>query len=98
MLLEVSDALSPFCSFGGDSGLHNQKWMREIRVNQSGSVALSAEEVRGPPQRKLLMTNMLLTRLAYYEPGGCGFESCRARQQVKGLGLFGLTHFSYGVA
>ena len=31
----------------GDSGLRNQEWMREIRVNQSGSVALSAEEVRG---------------------------------------------------
>jgi len=26
--------------------------VRENRVNQSGSVALSAEEVRGPPQRK----------------------------------------------
>jgi hypothetical protein len=28
------------------------KSSRENRVNQSGSVALSAEEVRGPPQRK----------------------------------------------
>jgi hypothetical protein len=38
----------------------------EIRVNQSGSVALSAEEVRGPPQRKWLIKVALLTQ--GYEP------------------------------
>jgi hypothetical protein len=51
----------------------------EIRVNQSGSVALSAEEVRGPPQRKWLIIMALLTQKPDYEPGGRGFKSCRAR-------------------
>jgi hypothetical protein len=52
----------------------------EIRVNQSDSVALSAEEVRGPPQRKWLIIMALLTQRKSYEPGGRGFKSCRARQ------------------
>jgi len=42
----------------------------EIRVNQSGSVALSAEEVRGPPQRKWLIMVALLTQRKSYELGG----------------------------
>ena len=57
--------------------------MRENRVNQSGSVALSAEEVRGPPQRNSLIIMALLTQ--DYEPGGRGFKSCRARQIIKYL-------------
>jgi len=57
---------------------------RENRVIQSGSVALSAEEVRGPPQRKWLIIVALLTQAASYEPGGRGFKSCRARQYSKG--------------
>ena len=58
---------------------------RENRVNQSGSVALSAEGVRGPPQRKGLIIMALLTQGASYEPGGRGFKSCRARRIIKGL-------------
>jgi hypothetical protein len=34
---------------------------RENRVNQSGSVALSAEEVRGPPQRNTLINSAIST-------------------------------------
>jgi hypothetical protein len=38
-------------------------WCREVvrenRVNQSGSVALSAEEVRGPPQRNTLINSAI---------------------------------------
>ena len=43
---------------------------RENRVNQSGSVALSTEAVRGPPWRNLLIIMALLTRGASYEPAG----------------------------
>jgi hypothetical protein len=59
--------------------LVERKWARENPVNQSGSVALSAEEVRGPPWRNSLMIMALLTQ-ERYEPGGRGFKSCRARQ------------------
>jgi hypothetical protein len=38
------------------SGL-TTKSVGEIRVNQSGSVALSAEEVRGPPQAQVMDNN-----------------------------------------
>src|SRR5436305_11851114 len=51
---------------------------RENRVNQSGSVALSTEAMRGPPWRNLLIIMALFTQKSY-EPGGRGFESCRAR-------------------
>jgi hypothetical protein len=57
--------------------------LRENRVNQSGSVALSAEGVRGPPSRNLLIIMALLTQKSGYEPGGRGFESCRARQNSR---------------
>ncbi len=33
-------------------GLEFEQTSRKNRVNQSGSVALSAEEVQGPPRRK----------------------------------------------
>jgi len=42
----------------------------EIRVNQSGSVALSAEEVRVPPWHDLLIVMALLTQRKSYELGG----------------------------
>ena len=42
---------------------------------------LSAEEVRGPPQRNTLVNSAI----SAYEPGGRGFKSCRARQIIKGL-------------
>ena len=54
---------------------------RENRVNQSGSVALSTEAMRGPPWRNSLIIMALLTR--DYEPGGRGFKSCRARQNSR---------------
>ena len=57
------------------------KSARENRVNQSGSVALSAEEVRGPPQRNRLIIMAYLAGLPGYEPGGRGFKSCRARHE-----------------
>ena len=56
--------------------------LRENPVNQSGSVALSAEEVRGPPQRNLLIISAFWTQP--YEPGGRGFKSCRARYSAAG--------------
>src|SRR5439155_15282551 len=37
--------------------------VRENRVNQSGSVALSTEAMRGPPWRNLLIITTLLTQL-----------------------------------
>ena len=54
---------------------------RENRVNQSGSVALSTEAMRGPPWRNSLIIMALFPR--DYEPGGRGFKSCRARQFSK---------------
>ncbi len=54
---------------------------RENPVNQSGSVALSAEEVRGPPQTQVVDKNSIFDP---YEPGGRGFKSCRARQYSRG--------------
>ena len=53
---------------------------RENRVNQCGSVALSTEAMRGPPWRNSLIIMALLTPKSGYEPGGRGFDSCRARQ------------------
>jgi hypothetical protein len=58
--------------------LGTTKSSRENPVNQSGSVALSTEAMRGPPWRNSLIIMALLTR--DYEPGGRGFKSCRARQ------------------
>jgi hypothetical protein len=61
--------------------------VRENPVNQSGSVALSTEAMRGPPWRNSLITMALLTQEPGYEPGGRGFKSCRARQFSKGYDL-----------
>ncbi len=44
--------------------------VRENRVNQSGSVALSTEAMRGPPWRNLLIIMALLTQQSGYEPAG----------------------------
>src|SRR6266540_3240807 len=59
------------------------KLVRENRVNQSGSVALTTEAMRGPPWRNLLIIVALLTPC---EPGRRGFKSCRARQSLTKLG------------
>ena len=57
-----------------DAGQKFREYTGKIRVNQSGSVALSAEEVRGPPQRNRLIIMALLTQESGYEPGGRGSE------------------------
>jgi len=46
------------------------KLVRENRVNQSGSVALSTEAMRGPPWRNLVIIMALLTQESGYEPAG----------------------------
>src|SRR5216684_2177782 len=58
--------------------------LRENRVNQSGSVALSTEAMRGPPWRNLLIIMALFTQKSGYEPGGRGFESYRTQHIANG--------------
>jgi hypothetical protein len=47
-----------------------QKASRENPVNQSGSVALSTEAMRGPPWRNLLIIIAFATQESGHEPGG----------------------------
>src|SRR6266404_6046154 len=71
--------------------------LRENPVNQSGSVALSTEAMRGPPWRNSLIIMALLTQEPGYEPGGRGFKSCRARQMHQGVGSLPTPHYFRGV-
>jgi len=63
---------------GSRNGSHDAKASRENRVNQSGSVALSTEAMRGPPWQLTIWR--FVPDFANYEPGVVGFETCRARQ------------------
>jgi len=61
-------------------------------VNQSGSVRLSAEEVRGPPQAQVVDNKGIVDPKARAtNQGVVGSNPAGRANQIKGLGHFGLT-------